>query len=55
MKIVTIDTNNKARLNKILEWFIYMAGYTISFILILTDKDYSQFHHHLISKHQNEC
>lgn len=34
MKIVTIDTNNKARLNKILEWFIYMVGYTISFILI---------------------
>ncbi|MBQ7137274.1 MAG: phage holin family protein [Bacilli bacterium] len=34
MKLVIIDKNNKARLNKILEWFIYMAGYTISFILI---------------------
>lgn len=34
MKIVTVDANNKTRLNKLIEWFIYMVGYTISFILI---------------------
>lgn len=34
MKLIIVDKNNKARLNKILEWFIYMIGYTISFILI---------------------
>lgn len=34
MKLVTVDKNNKVRLNKLLEWFIYMVGYTISFILI---------------------
>ena len=34
MKLVTIDSNNKARINKIVEWIIYMLGYTISFILI---------------------
>ena len=34
MKLVIVDENDKARLNKLLEWFIYMAGYTISFILI---------------------
>lgn len=34
MKLVIIDKNNKVRLNKLLEWLIYMTGYTISFILI---------------------
>lgn len=34
MKLVIIDKNDKARLNKLLEWFIYMVGYTISFMLI---------------------
>lgn len=34
MKLVIIDKNNRARINKIIEWFIYMIGYTISFILI---------------------
>lgn len=34
MKLVITDKNNKARLNKIVEWFIYMIGYTISFLLI---------------------
>lgn len=34
MKIVTVDANNKTKLNKLIEWFIYMIGYTISFILI---------------------
>lgn len=34
MKLVIVDKNNKARLNKLIEWFIYMIGYTISFILI---------------------
>lgn len=34
MKLVIVDKNNKARLNKLIEWFIYMVGYTISFILI---------------------
>lgn len=34
MKLVIIDSNNKARINKIVEWIIYMLGYTISFILI---------------------
>ena len=34
MKLVIVDKNNKARLNKLLEWFIYMIGYTISFMLI---------------------
>lgn len=34
MKLIVIDKNNKAQLNKLLEWFIYMVGYTISFILI---------------------
>lgn len=34
MKVVTVDANNKTRLNKLIEWFIYMVGYTISFILI---------------------
>ena len=34
MKVVTVDANNKTRLNKLIEWFIYMVVYTISFILI---------------------
>lgn len=34
MKIVIVDKNDKVRLNKLLEWFIYMFGYTVSFLLI---------------------
>lgn len=34
MKLVIVDKKDKARLNKIVEWIIYMAGYTISFLLI---------------------
>ena len=34
MKLVIIDKNDKARLNKLAEWIIYMIGYKISFILI---------------------
>ena len=34
MKLVIVDKKDKARLNKIVEWIIYMVGYTISFFLI---------------------
>lgn len=34
MKLIIVDKNNKVRMNKIFEWLIYMAGYTVSFILI---------------------
>ena len=34
MKLVIVDKKDKARLNKIVEWIIYMVGYTISFLLI---------------------
>ncbi len=34
MKIIIIGKDNKAKLNKLIEWLIYMIGYTISFILI---------------------
>lgn len=34
MKLVIIDKNDKARLNKLAEWIIYMVGYTVSFLLI---------------------
>ena len=34
MKLVVVDNKNKARLNKFVEWFIYMIGYTISFFLV---------------------
>jgi len=34
MKLIIMDKNNKAKINKIIEWIIYMVGYTISFILI---------------------
>ena len=34
MKLVIVDKKDKARLNKFVEWIIYMVGYTISFLLI---------------------
>lgn len=34
MKLVIVDEKDKARLNKLVEWIIYMVGYTISFLLI---------------------
>ena len=34
MKLVITDKNDKARLNKLVEWLIYMIGYTVSFLLI---------------------
>ena len=34
MKLVIVDNKDKARLNKLVEWIIYMVGYTISFLLI---------------------
>lgn len=34
MKLVIVDGKDKVRLNKIVEWLIYMVGYTISFLLI---------------------
>ena len=34
MRLVIIGKDNIARLNKVIEWLIYMVGYTISFILI---------------------
>ncbi len=34
MKLVITDKNDKARLNKLVEWLIYMVGYTVSFLLI---------------------
>lgn len=34
MKLVIIGKDNIARLNKVIEWVIYMIGYTVSFILI---------------------
>lgn len=33
MKLVIIE-KNKARLNKMIEWLLYMAGYTIVFIFV---------------------
>lgn len=33
MKIIIIDKNKKARLNKIVDWFIYMVGYALILIL----------------------
>lgn len=33
MKLVIIE-KNKARLNKFIEWLLYMAGYTIVFIFV---------------------
>ncbi len=33
MKLI-IGVGTKARLNKIIEWLIYMVGYTVSFIII---------------------
>lgn len=33
MKLVIIGKDNKARLNKILEWLLYIIGYTVSFLL----------------------
>ena len=38
MKIIIVDKNNKARLNKLLEWFIYMIGYTENQVDIYTKK-----------------
>lgn len=32
MKIVVLNKNNEARLNKILDWLLYMIGYTIVFL-----------------------
>lgn len=34
MKLVIVDKKDKARLNKFVEWIIYMIGYTMSFLLI---------------------
>lgn len=34
MKLVIVDKKDKVRLNKIIEWIIYMVGYTMSFLLI---------------------
>ncbi len=34
MRLIVVGKDNKIRLNKIIEWIIYMIGYTISFILI---------------------
>lgn len=34
MKLVIVDKKDKARLNKFVEWIIYMVGYTMSFLLI---------------------
>jgi putative membrane protein len=33
MKLVIIE-KNKARLNKLVEWLLYMAGYTVVFIFV---------------------
>ncbi len=32
MRIIIIDKNNKARLNKIIDWLIYMVGYALILI-----------------------
>ena len=34
MKLVVFNKNNEARLNKLLDWLIYMVGYTLVFILV---------------------
>ena len=34
MKIVVLNKNNEARINKFLDWLIYMIGYTLVFIAV---------------------
>lgn len=34
MQVVIIEKNNKARFNKILEFLLYIVGYTLSFLLV---------------------
>ncbi len=34
MKIVVLNKNNEARINKFLDWLIYMVGYTLVFIAV---------------------
>ena len=34
MKLIVFNNNKEARLNKILEWLIYMVGYTLVFVAI---------------------
>jgi putative membrane protein len=33
MKIIVVDNNKKARLNKVIDWLIYMVGYALILIL----------------------
>lgn len=34
MKVVVFNKNNEARLNKFLDWLIYMIGYTLVFLAV---------------------
>lgn len=34
MKIINIDKNKNIKINKFIEWVIYMIGYTIAFLLV---------------------
>lgn len=34
MRIVVVDKNKKIRLNKFIDWFIYILGYTLVLILV---------------------
>ena len=34
MKIINIDQNKNAKINSFIEWFIYMIGYTIAFLIV---------------------
>lgn len=36
MKVVVFNKNNEARLNKFLDWLIYMVGYTLVFLAVST-------------------
>lgn len=34
MKIINIDKNKNIKMNKFIEWVIYMVGYTVAFLLV---------------------
>lgn len=34
MKIIKIDNNQNIKINKLIEWIIYMMGYTVAFLLV---------------------
>lgn len=34
MQIIVVEKNNKVRINKFIDWLIYMLGYTLVFLLV---------------------